>query len=212
MPRITKLKAQKNRNRVNLYLDGEYATSLDLLTVTKLGLKVGMDISQTELKKLVRTHQYEKLLNRAAHFLSYRPRSEKELRTYLQRKWRPETNKEKHTKTVEKVIGKLKKQGVVNDQEFAEWWVQQRQTFRPKGKILLTQELRQKGIDGKIIEKALTTLDDYTQASNVAEKKRKSLRGLEPNKARLRLISFLQRRGFTWETIRRVIDESIVQE
>ncbi|MCH7951251.1 RecX family transcriptional regulator [Patescibacteria group bacterium] len=212
MPRITKLKAQKNRNRVNLYLDGEYATSLDLLTVTKLGLKVGMDISQTELKKLVRTHQYEKLLNRAAHFLSYRPRSEKELRTYLQRKWRPETNKEKHTKTLEKVIGKLKKQGVVNDQEFAEWWVQQRQTFRPKGKILLTQELRQKGIDGKIIEKALTTLDDYTQASNVAEKKRKSLRGLEPNKSRLRLISFLQRRGFTWETIRRVIDESIVQE
>ena len=212
MPRITKLKAQKNRNRVNLYLDGEYATSLDLLTVTKLGLKVGMDISQTELKKLVRTHQYEKLLNRAAHFLSYRPRSEKELRTYLQRKWRPETNKEKHTKTVEEVIGKLKKQGVVNDREFAEWWIQQRQTFRPKGKILLTQELRQKGIDGKIIEKALTTLDDYTQASNVAEKKRKSLRGLEPNKARLRLISFLQRRGFTWETIRRVIDESIVQE
>lgn len=212
MPQISKLKAQKNRQRVNIYLDGKYATSLDLITVTKLGLKVGMTVSQTKLHKLISAHQFQKLFRLVTNFLSYRPRSEKEIKTYLQRKWRAETTKEQHRKNIEKIIVKLKQQKLVNDQEFANWWINQRQEFRPRGKRLLKLELRQKGIDIQLIEKALTKYDEFAAALRVTKKQMKSLKKLESLKAKQKLKNLLFRRGFNWEVIQRVVDELTKQE
>lgn len=212
MPQISKLKAQKNRKRLNVYLDGEYLTSLDLVTATKLGLKVGMTISQAELQKLVRTHQFEKLYDKAIHFLSYRPRSEKETNTYLKSKWRADKSHLIQEKNIKDVINKLKDQGLINDQEFTEWWIKQRQEFRPRGKRLLKQELRQKGINSDSIEEALSKLDDYDAALRVANKKMKSLKRVESDKMQLKLKSLLQRLGFDWQTSKRVVDELRLRE
>lgn len=212
MPQITKLKTQKRSQRVNVYLDGEYTTSLELATAVKLRLKVGMDISQAHLRKLVKTHKFEKLLNKAVHFLSYRPRSEKEVRDHLRRKRRADTTKTQHEKNIDEVIDKLKRQGLINDQEFVNWWITQRLEYRPRGRRLLKLELRQKGISLDLLNEALAKLDDYEPALRIANKKMRSLKGLEIDKLHIKLTSFLQRRGFTWQTIKRVVDELKFQE
>jgi regulatory protein len=212
MPQITKLKAQKTRRRLNIYLDGKYITSLDLLTATKLGLRVGMTISQAKLEGLISAHQFEKLYERSLRFISYRPRSEKEVRTYLKRKWRAETTEIQLQKNIEKIIVKLKRRKLINDKEFTQWWINQRQEFRPKGKRLLKLELKQKGINSNLIEEALEKLNDFEAALSIASKKFNSLKRVQSDKAHKKLVSFLQRRGFNWEIIKRVVDELKLQE
>ena len=209
MSRITQLKAQKNRKWVNIFLDGAYFTSLELITVTKLGLKVAMDISQSDLNQLLRKHHDEKLLFRAMNFLSLRPRSEKEVTSYLQKKWTPKLSKEDYRKRVRGVVEKLKKENLLNDSEFANWWVEQRLTFRPKGKIALRKELQQKGIGNDIINEVLASLDEVEAAKRVAEKKSRMFKGQSSMQARRKLVAFLQRRGFSWDTIRQIVDESL---
>ena len=209
MSRITQLKAQKNRKWVNIFLDGTYFTSLELITVAKQGLKVGMDISQSEFNQLLRKHDAEKLLFRAMNFLSLRPRSEKEVTSYLQKKWTPKLSKEDYRTRVRGVVEKLKKENLLNDSEFANWWVEQRLAFRPKGKIALRRELQQKGIGNDIISEVLASLDEVEAAKRVVEKKSRMFKGQSSMQARRKLIAFLQRRGFSWDTIRQIVDESL---
>jgi regulatory protein len=209
MSRITQLKAQKNRKWVNIFLDGTYFTSLELITVAKQGLKVGMDISQSEFNQLLRKHDDEKLLFRAMNFLSLRPRSKQEVTSYLQKKWTPKLSKEDYRKRVRGVVEKLKKENVLNDSEFANWWVEQRLTFRPKGKIALRRELQQKGIGNDIISEVLASLDEVEAAKRVVEKKSRMFKGQSSMQARRKLIALLQRRGFSWDTIRQIVDESL---
>jgi len=209
MSRITQLKAQKNRKWVNIFLDGAYSTSLELITVTKLGLKVGMDISQSEFNQLLRKHDAEKLLFRAMNFLSLRPRSKQEVTSYLQKKWTPKLSKEDYRKRVHGVVEKLKKENLLNDSEFANWWVEQRLAFRPKGKIALRRELQQKGIGNDIISEVLESLDEVEAAKRVVEKISRMFKGQSSLQARRKLIAFLQRRGFSWDTIRQIVDESL---
>lgn len=212
MPRITKLTAQRNPNFVNVFVDGRFETSLDLATVTRLGLKVGTDIAGTTLITLKKESQFEKLYNRALHFLSFRPRSEKELRDHFQRNVKTGQDISERNKAISRLIDKLKKKGFLNDHEFATWWVDQRQTFRNKSKRAITYELRQKGIDAKIISEALSQIDDTETARRIAQKKIRSMRNKSWVQARWKLGEFLKRHGFLWETIRAVVDELLPQE
>ena len=86
MAKITRLKAQKNKKRVNVYLDGQFAFGLDADNLLKAGLKVGQELTEKQVENLVFKNESQKLLDKACRFLSYRPRSEKEVRDYLKRK------------------------------------------------------------------------------------------------------------------------------
>lgn len=123
---------------------------------------------------------YEKLVNAALRFVSFRPRSEKELREFLQKKPNHED--------VEKVMERMRELGYVDDKKFAQWWVEQRSAFRPKGKRVILYELRKKGV---IVE---FSLDEYALAKKAMARNPKNV------------YSFLSSRGFSSETIRRVID------
>ena len=207
MPRITKLKAQRNPNYVNIFVDGHFETSLDLVVVTKLGLKVGTDVSGPLLTKLKKESEFAKLFNRALHFLSFRPRSEKEVRDHFQRFWKRVSETPERTKIINELITKLKEKNLLNDHDFAVWWVDQRREFRQKSKRAIASELRRKGIEEEIIQEVLSETSDVENVRLIAEKKVKSLRQENRTKARLKLGNFLGRRGFNWETIRAVVDE-----
>lgn len=207
MPRISKLTAQKNGKRVNIFLDGDYATSLDLATVTRLSLKRGMEITRQDLERLLRQHHFEKLLTQAGRFLSYRPRSEKEIHLFLRGKLRVETEKREHAQLVEDVLAHLRKEKLIDDLAFARWWVEQRLAFRPKGTLALHRELKEKGINRETIEEALVEFNEAQAATGLMERLRRRIKERDPRKAREKLIAHLKRRGFRWETIERVIDE-----
>lgn len=194
--KITKLEYQKkDPNRVNIYVDGKFAVGLDVNDVIKLGLANDQEISKEELNKIIESSNFGKAFNSVLNFLSFRPRSEYEIRQYLKRK---------RFEDIDKVVDKLKQIGQINDEEFARWWVEQRSTFRPKGKRALEMELRRKGIKVKI---ETNSLSEETKATQAIGKKLKlwDRNKLGENKWREKVIRFLGSRGFNYDTIETVL-------
>ncbi len=156
-------------------------------------------------------NESEKYYNKALRYLSYRPRSEKEIREKLTRT-RSREKVERVDKVIDQIINKLKEQNLINDEEFARWWVEQRTTFRPKGIRLIKLELKQKGISPDIIEvtinsSQLTINKETERAKKLIQKKIERYRSLPKRERNQKLGLFLQRRGFDFETIKKSIDE-----
>jgi len=201
VPTITSIKPQKNRKRFNIYLDGKFAFALSAEALVKADLKIDQETTEKDVEILRYKDSRDKLYNKALKFLSYRPRSEREVRDYLEKKGGD-------TKIVEEITGKLKKQNLVDDHAFTTWWIEQRSRFRPKGKHLLWLELLKKGIKKEIIEDSLfSEKEELDLAKKAAGKKVKSYKNLEPLEFRRKMTAFLARRGFNWGVIKKVLEE-----
>ena len=126
MNKITAIRAGKgHRQRVNVFLDGKFALSLEAEAAAKAGLKTGQEISSSQIKVLAESDHFNRCFNAALHYLSYRPRSESEMRERLQRRGFD-------SDSVEAVLTKLKEQELVNDIAFAQFWKDNRQAFSPR--------------------------------------------------------------------------------
>ena len=202
MPQITAIKPQeKRKNRFNVYLDGQFALAISNELLVREGLKVGQELSFEKKEELVAKDRLGKAQEQIYRFLSYRPRSEKEIYDYLGKKKLKDEEKEK-------IIKKLKEEKLIDDLEFARWFLEQRQTFRPKGSYALKQELRQKGIGEKIIDQVLPNKEEELSLAKKAlvkaEKKYASFLGREKKE---KLMAYLRRRGFSWEAVKKAVDE-----
>lgn len=153
---------------------------------------------------------FEGFYNKALKFLSYRPRSEKEVRDNL-------LKKKASSSIVDLVIKKLKEQKFLNDKEFTKWWIEQRTLVKPTGKRLIKIELKRKGIDKELIDEILENVEDLVHnelelARNLVQRKINKYKGLDRQKIYQRLGGFLSRRGFDYDTIKKSIDEFISEE
>ena len=139
MATITNLTAQKRRkDRVNLFLDGEYAFSLSILNAA--WLKVGQELSAEKIAALLAEEEYERGKDIALRLITNRPRSTKEVRDRMREKGIDDT-------VQDRVVDRLTELDLLDDEAFARYWIDQRARFKPRGIPLLQQELRQKGID-----------------------------------------------------------------
>ena len=140
----------------------------------------------------------------AFKLLSYRPRSIKEIRNRLKKK-------DYSSKVILEVIKNLKRLKFLNDKEFAKMWMENRIRTRPMGRYRLKQELIQKGIDRDLIEKTLSNYreeEEIELARELTQRKlRRSYCSLNRLTAQRRLYGFLQRRGFSYDTIQEVMKE-----
>jgi len=215
MPKITDIKKQKVRPRVNIYLDGKFGFSLNLEDYLKLGLKKDQEIDLNTIPHILNQDQQKKLFDSALNFLSFRPRSEKEIRDKLWailKKSRISTSQEslsdKVHKLIDETVASLKKMGQVDDLQFTLWWIEQRQKFRPKGRMALANELSSKGIKKEIIDEAFSRgleEDDLALASKLIDKKKTSFEKLADFERKKKVASYLARRGFSWEVINQVL-------
>ena len=146
------------------------------------------------------------LLNKAYFFLKFRPRSEKEVRDYLYKKistthWSRDA--------ADKVIDKLKKQGLINDAEFTDWFVRYRNNLKPKSKKILTYELRKKGINEDLIEKYFqkNDFDEFQLAQKIIQQKSFRFKNTDPKTRYQKLVSLLIRRGFSYEVAKSVYNK-----
>lgn len=160
---------------------------------------------------------FEKLLNRTYNFLSYRPRSEKEVRDYLVKKLKSQKSNLKPEELISSIINKLKEQKFLDDFEFTKWWIEQRSRIKPKALRVIKFELKQKGIAKELIDKILDENDaelisEYDKAIFLAKKKAKRLEGEDRQKQFEKLARFLAGKGFDWETIKEVIDQVMPKE
>lgn len=203
MGKITALTRQKrNPDRINVYLDGEFA--FGLAEITAVSLRVGQTLTQAQIENLQSVDLVEKAKNVAIGFIEYRPRSTAETRQHLQKKEYPE-------KVIEEVIDRLTAVELLNDAAFARYWVEQRETFKPRSKLALQQELRQKGIERAMIDTALANVDETAAARQAAQAKAQRWQHLPEQEFSKKLGGFLQRRGFSYEIVREVT-ETLWQE
>ena len=221
MPRITKISPQKRRQRVNIFLDEKFAFGLDLETFSKYDLRVDQEISQKKIEEIIKEEEFLKVYDKILRFLSFRPRSKKEVKDYFYKK-------SVGDETQKMIIKKLERLKFLDDKQFALWWVEQRITFRPSGKRFLEYELRKKGINKEIIDEVLKdkilkgffqkeeetqeanvgrvdTSFDFEMALRAAQKKLRIYEKLSSFEFRKKMTAFLTRRGFSWEVIKEVI-------
>jgi regulatory protein len=200
MARITQIKPQKNRKRFNIYLDNQFAFGLSAEALTRSSLKLNQELSEKDVQDLVFENEFQKLYDQALRLLSYRLRSEKEISHRLKKKILQE-------KLVVRVVERLKKEGLINDADFALWWCQQRASFRPRGKLMILAELRQKGVGEKLARETVEkVINEKILAQKAAEKKMKAFKKLSSKDQRQKLGQFMAGRGFSWSVIKEVID------
>jgi regulatory protein len=196
--KITALRYQKkNPDRVSVYLDGKFAFGLPAIVAARL--KRGQFLSDAEVEALQAEGEEDKAYNRALNYLSYRPRSRREIDRYLQERGVPQEQ-------IDAVVGRLERVGFLDDEAFARFWVENRERFRPRGLHALRYELRVKGVSGEIIDRVLETVDAAESAYRSAEKKARQLRSLDQQTFYRKMIGFLSRRGFAYEVAREATD------
>lgn len=195
--KITALKLQKrNRQRVNVYLDGEFAFGLSRILTA--WMQVGQEISDEKIAELQAEDGLEVAYQQALKFLNYRQRSEAEVRKNLESHQVSEAN-------IENILERLRRGGLINDQQFAASWVENRSEFHPRSKRALFFELRQRGLNQEAIEQALQEVDDEEMAYQAGIKQAKKYQSLEWLDFREKLSNYLLRRGFHYEVISPVV-------
>lgn len=152
---------------------------------------------------------YQKVRDYALRLLSFRPRSSREISTKL-RQFSAKRNFS--DKLVEQIIEELREQKFLDDKEFVRWWIEQRQSFRPKGMRAIKTELLNKGIDKEIIDAIFAAdkgkINEYDLALKVINKKLVHLSHLSSEKMKIKIRDLLLRRGFDWDVIYKVIDST----
>jgi len=145
--------------------------------------------------------EFEKFYNKALKFLSYRPRSEKEIRDKL-------SGKKASEEIINKIISRLKKNNFLNDEEFAKWWIEQRTTFKPRSVRLIKIELKQKGIGQELIEERIdhlsSAIDDLGSAKKIIEKRLPRYKNLSRDEKFQKIARFLSSKGFSYDTIKEI--------
>ena len=193
MKKITGIEVQKRSpNRVNIYLDGEFA--FGLARIVAAWLRVGQELSEEKIEQLQLEDARERAFQQAMLFLSYRARSESEIRQNLRKHEIPEP-------IIDQTLERLRQDGLANDNQFARAWVENRSAFRPRSRRMMAMELRQKGLDDEAVSSAIESVDDEALAYEAAQKRALRLKGLEWNEFRKKLSEFLARRGFSYSVI-----------
>ena len=192
---ITRLVAGKGRpKKVKVYLDGKYAFSLEAAVALEARLRIDQELSRPKIEKLEYENGLKRALAAAGRLLSFRPRSEYELRQKL-------AQKGYDAATVAASLKYLKEHGLVDDAAFARYWAENRTTFSPRSQRLVQLELRQKGVTAEVAQEMSGAVDDEAAAYAAGSKRASRLEASDYEQFRRRLGEYLRRRGFGYDVI-----------
>lgn len=223
---ITALNADPmDPNKVHIFIDGAHRLAVTLEVAAEEKLTVGQLCLPSRVERLHQAQELNDIYQKALAFLSYRPRSAREVEQRLRRKsFTPEQ--------IAGVMDKLRDRHYIDDREFARFWVGNHMTFNPRGPRLLKSELRQKGVPADIVDEVMQELaadqeqlvqeaeeineqydatadepvagTDLANALALARKRMRLLSSLDPQTAKRRLSAFLARRGYGFDVIDQV--------
>src|SRR3989344_3386499 len=211
--KITAITAQqKDKNRVNVMVDGIYRFSLDIFQYADLGIRVGKEYTEQELVELESESQFGKLYARALEYCLMRPHSAKEVRDYLYRKTRDQKVKDRRSGEMRikpgvsealtvRVFERLLAKGYVDDAKFTRYWIDNRSLTKGASSRKLQAELQAKGVSRSVIEVYLAESDrsDEDEIQKVIAKKAR--RYDDPQK----LMQYLARQGFSYDQIKEAL-------
>lgn len=192
---ITALRTQKrDKTRVAVHLDGEYAFGLALIHA--LWLKIGQTLTDAQIEELKAADTLEKARLKAVDFIGYRPRSVAEVRRRLSRAGVDEEN-------ILQIVANLQGAGLLDDASFSKEWVESRLRSAPKSRRMMAWELRQKGVAQGVIDETLQAadVDDAETAQKMARQRLPRLAGLDAFARKRKLSEYLARNGFDYTII-----------
>jgi regulatory protein len=198
---ITALKfQQRNKERVSVYLDGEYAFGLAATEAARL--RKGQTLSDGQIAALQAQDDRQRAFDQAVRFLSYRPRSRAEVERYLR-------GKKMAADVIADVVARLEQADYLNDEAFARFWVENRSEFKPRSRRALQYELRQKGLSSQAIDQVLDEAqDDEAAAWRAVEGRLARWAGMPRDALRQKLAGYLSRRGFNYEIISTIFERA----
>ncbi len=197
MPIITEMRPGRE-GRSLVCLDGQTTLDVSAGLVVSYGLHTGDEISPGQVTELRKADGLQKALQTAARYLGVRPRSEKELTTRLKRDGYSQ-------EVIAKAMARMRELGLADDATFARFWKESRDSSRPRGRILMKQELRVKGVDKEVVDEAVADLNEPDGAYRAALKKSRSMKNLDEKAFYRRMGAFLQRRGYNYTLSRRTV-------
>ena len=197
---ITSLETQKNNSdRINVFLDGEYAFGVSRFVGA--WLSVGQKIDEAKKQSLLQSDEKEKAYQAALRYIGYRQRTEAEVIKKLEKL-------DFDLEIINNVIGDLKEKGYVNDHEFAAQWIQIRSESKPSSKRFVQFELKRKGIPEDTITSALEMApDDQEQAIKLGKKYLNRFNGINDEDFRKKITGVLSRRAFSYSVIKDALTE-----
>ena len=211
--RLTDIReAVKDRNRVNIYIDGKFFCSLDISQVVDFHLKIGQEIDADLKQQLKRASDFGKLYSRTLEYVFSRPHSVKEVRDYLHRKTLDKPIRVKNRKTneyvtqirkgydeslIEPILKRLNEHGYLDDEKFARAWIENRNTKKGTSLKKLRNELALKGVDSRIVDRVLSEdlRNDRDELRKVIARKQNKYDD------RQKLIQYLMRQGFNYSDV-----------
>ncbi|ALC80395.1 MULTISPECIES: recombination regulator RecX [Bacillus] len=204
MAYITKISAQeKNKDRVNVFLDNKYAFSVELDVVAQFNLRKGKELDDLQIEEIRFADDVKKGFHKAIGYLSFRMRSEKEVRDFL-------AKKEVSFSASTEIIYRLKELNYLNDASFAEAYVSTHRKTNRKGPAVLKRELKEKGVSEEAITDALQTFsfeDQMEEAKVLTQKFLKKGKKVSTKETSQLIQQQLARKGFPFDVINAVLDE-----
>lgn len=204
----------RDQNRVNIFLDGRFAFSLDVTQVVEFGLKVQKKVTLEKFEELSRASEFGKLYQRTLEWAMTRPHSVREAQDYLRRRQlkRKQLNRQRErdqvkllpeidSEVADLVVQRLIEKKFLNDQKFAEYYVENRYQRKGISQKRLRMEMRNKGVDSAIIEAALEKIprDEDEEIRKVIAKKRRKYDDFK-------LVNYLVRQGFSFQKAKDAVE------
>lgn len=197
---ITKISIQKDISRCNIFLDGDFAFGVDYSIKEKFDLYKGKSLDQETIQVLKDQDNIKKAKNKAFNYLSYRQRTSKEMRKYLE-------SKDFNNHTVENTISQLLNEGYLDDYKFAETFLFEKSALKGYGPYRIKYELHNKGIDNNIIEGVLGLYEEDTEElTKLVLSKYKNIISEDKDVIYRKVGGFLQRKGHSYDTIKKIIN------
>ncbi len=196
--RITSIEQLPRKRGYEVRIDHVLVVRLSPDVLVQSQIRPGQEISEERLKAIEGTEARHSALTEALRLLSYRPRSEKEMRDALRRRGvAPELLAE--------TIGRLRELRLLDDADFARTYVDLRDRTAPRGRRLLAQELKARGVNRQTIEAPVAEVNETDAAYRAGVRRAQSLAKLPYADFRRKLGDHLLRRGFGYETARETV-------
>lgn len=195
---ITEISQQKNKKRVNLFVDNEFRSGLNVETAVKFGLKTGKYIDDVKLDEIIMESETMSAFDVSLNFLSLMPKSEYEVKQKLFKKGFSKI-------VIESTIEKLREYHYVDDQEYAKLYIS---SCSKKSKREIENKLRGKGVKKEIIDELLADVDDELEEENAIIFANKYIKNkVLDEKTKRNLIANLVRRGYSYDLAIKVLDK-----
>lgn len=201
---ITKITRQKrNQQRYNIYLNEEYAFSIDEAILIQYSLTKGKTIDDLTIDEIAFDDEIQRAFNRALSFLSYQMRSEYEVHQKLKKLEFGEA-------VIQEALQKLKKLGFLNDKSYSKALLETKKKTAKKGPRAIQKDLEKKGIDQKLQQQVLHSFSEKEQleiALQLAEKAVRNEHRKTPSQMKQKIQEMLIRKGYSFTIIEQVLNE-----